>query len=107
MLAQLYLSESEDVVNEEQHVLSLLVTEVLGHSQSSQSNTGTGAGGLVHLTVDKGDLGGLVLQADDAALNHLVVQVVTLTGPLALSGKDGVTSVSLGHVVDQLHDEDN
>ena len=107
VLAQLYLSESEDVVNEEQHVLTLLVTEVLSHGQTSQSNTGTGAGGLVHLTVDKGDLGGLVLQADDAALNHLVVQVVTLTGPLAHSGKDGVTSVSLGHVVDQLHDQDS
>merc|ERR1719449_410474 len=99
------LCESEDVVNEEQHILSLLVTEVLGDSQSSQGNTGTGTGGLVHLTVDKGDLGGLVLETDDSALNHLKVQIVTLTGPLSHSGENRVTSVSLGDVVNQLHDQ--
>merc|ERR1739844_670593 len=101
------LSESEDVVNEEQHVLSFLVTEVLGNGQSSQSNTGTGAGGLVHLAVDQGDLGGVVLQADDAALNHLVVQVVTLTGSLTHTSEHGVTTMGLGNVVDQLHDQDS
>merc|ERR1739844_291380 len=101
------LSESEDVVNEEQHILTLLVTEVLGHGQSSQSHTGTGAGGLVHLTVDQGDLGGLVLQADDASLNHLVVQVVTLTGSLSHTSEHGVTTVGLGNVVDQFHDQDS
>merc|ERR1719449_195556 len=99
------LCESEDVVNEEQHILSLLVTEVLGDSQSSQSDTGTGTGGLVHLTVDKGDLGGLVLETDDSALNHLKVQIVTLTGPLSHSSEDRVTSVGLGDVVNQLHDQ--
>merc|ERR1712141_970685 len=99
------LSESEDVVNEEQHILTLLVTEVLGNGQSSQSNTGTGAGGLVHLTVDQGDLGGVVLQADDAALNHLVVQVVTLTGSLTHTSEHGVTTMGLGNVVDQFHDQ--
>merc|ERR1719225_1282077 len=101
------LCESEDVVNEEQHVLTLLVTEVLSNGQSSQSDTGTGAGGLVHLTVDKGDLGGLVLQADDTSLNHLVVQIVTLTGPLTHTSEHGVTTMSLGHVVNQLHDQDS
>ena len=101
------LGKSEDVVNEEEHILTLLVTEVFSNSQSSQGNTGTGAGGLVHLTVDKGDLGGLVLQADNASLNHLVVQIVTLTGSLAHSSKHGVSTMSLGHVVDKLHDQDS
>merc|ERR1712055_1027887 len=101
------LCESEDVVNEEQHVLTLLVTEVLSNGQSSQSDTGTGAGGLVHLTVDKGDLGGLVLQADDTSLNHLVVQIIALTGPLTHSSEHRVTTMSLGHVVNQLHDQDS
>lgn len=45
------LCETEDVVNEQQHILTLLVTEVLGHGQSSQSHSGTGTRGLVHLTV--------------------------------------------------------
>ena len=33
----------EDVINKEQHILPLLVAEILGYSQSCQGNTGTGA----------------------------------------------------------------
>merc|ERR1711997_1284112 len=99
------LGEPEDVVDEEQHVLTLLVTEVLGDGQTSQGNTGTGARGLVHLSVHQGDLGGLVLEGDDTTLNHLVVQIVALPGPLADTGEHGETTVSLGNVVDELHDK--
>ena len=35
-----------------------------------------------------------------------MVEVVSLTGPLTDAGKDGVTSVGLGDVVDELLDED-
>ena len=31
--------------------------------------------------------------------------IVTFTGPLPDSGKDGVATVGLGHVVNQLHDK--
>ena len=55
-LKKINLGESEDVVNEKKHVLSLLVTEVLGYGESGQGNTGTGARGLVHLSVDQSDL---------------------------------------------------
>merc|ERR1712055_1098109 len=99
------LGEPEDVVDEEQHVLTLLVAEVLSHGQTSQGNTGTGTRGLVHLSVHQGDLGGLVLEGDDTTLNHLVVQIVALPGPLADTGEHGETTVSLGNVVDQLHDK--
>ena len=58
------------------------------------------------LREDKGlHLGGVVLEVDDSRLNHLVVQVVALTGTLSHTGEDGVTTVGLGHVVDQLHDQ--
>ena len=40
-------------------------------------------------------LGALVLEADDPSLNHLVVEVVTLTGPLSDTGKHGVPTVRL------------
>lgn len=50
------LCESEDVVDKEQHILTLLITEVLCYSQSSQSHSGTGTRGLVHLSVHQGDL---------------------------------------------------
>ena len=103
------LGEPEDVVDEEQHVLTLLVTEVLGDGQSSQGNTGTGARGLVHLSVHQGDLGGLVLEGDDTTLNHLVVQIVALPGPLADTSEHRETTVSLGNIVDiiKFHDKDS
>lgn len=43
---------------------------------------------------------------DDASLDHLVVQVVTLAGALSHSGKHGETTVVGGDVVDELHDDD-
>lgn len=46
------LGESENVVDEKQHILAFLVTEVLGNGQTSKSNSGTGSRGLVHLTED-------------------------------------------------------
>ena len=99
------LGETEDVVDEEQHILTLLVTEVLGDGQTSQGDTGTGSRGLVHLTEDQGDLG-LAVELNDGGLLHFVVQIVTLTGTLADTGEDGVTTVSLGDVVDKLLNED-
>jgi len=71
---------------------------------ASKSDTGTGSWGLVHLTEDKGDLG-VTLEVDDRGLLHLVVQIVALTGTLADAGENGVTTVGLGDVVDELLDE--
>ena len=71
----------------------------------SQGDTGTSSRGLVHLTKDKGDLG-LAIELNDRSLLHFVVQIVTLTGTLADTSEDGVTTVGLGDVVDQLLNED-
>ena len=76
------LGELENVVNEQQHILTLLIAEILGDGEASQSDTSTGTRGLVHLTEDQSDLG-VTLQVDDTCLNHLVVQVVSLTDALA------------------------
>ena len=54
---------------------------------------------------DHTHLGGLVGEADDASLDHLVVEVVALAGSLADAGEHRVAAVRLGHVVDQLHDQ--
>jgi len=43
------LGEAEDVVDEQQHILSLLVTEILGDGQTGQADAGAGSRGLVHL----------------------------------------------------------
>jgi len=99
------LSETEDVVDEEKHILSFLITEILGDSETSEAHTSTGTRGLVHLSVHEGHLRVVALEIDDTSLNHLVVEIVTLTSTLSDSGEDRVTSVSLGDVVDQLHDK--
>ena len=75
------LGETENVVDEEKHILSFLVTEVLRNGETSESNTGTGARRLVHLTEDESDLG-VTLEVDDTSLNHFVVKIVTLTSTL-------------------------
>ena len=93
------LGEAEDVVDEEKHVLVLTVAEVFRHRKSGQRHAHTGSRRLVHLAVDQRGF------VDDAALLHLVVQVVALTGALAHAGKHGQAAVLLGHVVDQLHDQ--
>jgi len=89
----------------EQLTILALVTELLGDGETSKGDTGTGSRGLVHLTEDKGDLG-LAIKLNDGGLLHLVVQIVTLTGTLADTGEDGVTTVGLCDVVDQLLNED-
>mmetsp|Transcript_1894 Transcript_1894/g.4937 ORF Transcript_1894/g.4937 Transcript_1894/m.4937 type:complete len:420 (+) Transcript_1894:579-1838(+) len=101
------LREAEDVVHKQQHVLALEVTEVLGDGQAGERHAGAGTRGLVHLAVHQGALGlvRLVAELDHARLNHLVVQVVALAGALAHAGKHGETTVALGDVVDELHDE--
>mmetsp|Transcript_59631 Transcript_59631/g.122294 ORF Transcript_59631/g.122294 Transcript_59631/m.122294 type:complete len:370 (+) Transcript_59631:679-1788(+) len=99
------LGEAEDVVDEKEHVLALLVTEILGDSETSQRHTSARTGRLVHLSVHEGSLGSRAIELDHTGLDHLVVELVTLTGALTDTGKDGVSSVSLGDVVDQLHDE--
>ena len=53
------------------------------------------------------NLGWVILERDDAGINHFVVQIITFTGSLTHSGKHRVTTMSLGYVVDQLHDEDS
>ena len=58
------LGETENVVNEEQHILTFLVTEILSDGQTSESNTGTGSGGLVHLTEHQCDFG-WTIELDD------------------------------------------
>ena len=49
------LGETENIVDEEQHVLIHLVAEILSHRESRESDAHTGTRGLVHLAVDQRD----------------------------------------------------
>jgi peptide chain release factor 1 len=93
------LGEAEDVVDEEQHVLALLVAEVLGHRDAGQPHAQTGAGGLVHLAEHHHRL------RDDARLGHLAVEVVAFARALAYAGEHREAAVLGGDVADQLLDE--
>mgnify|MGYP000131621079 CR=1 FL=1 len=93
------LHETEDVIDEQQHVLVGLLTEVLCHGQAGLGDPHTGSGRLVHLTKDQR---GLVQNAGSV---HLAPEVTALTGAFADTGEDGVAAVLGGHVVDQLLDQ--
>ena len=89
-----------DVVDEQQHVLALLVAEVLGEGQAGQRDPQAHAGRLVHLTEDQHGL------VQHAGLAHLVPEVVALARALAHAGEDGVAAVLGGDVADQFLNDD-
>mmetsp|Transcript_71296 Transcript_71296/g.119324 ORF Transcript_71296/g.119324 Transcript_71296/m.119324 type:complete len:393 (-) Transcript_71296:21-1199(-) len=100
------LSEAENVVHEKQHILASFVTEVLSHGQGSLSHTSTSTRGLIHLPIHQHALG-LALQVNHLGSHHLQVQICALTGTLTDTGKHRETTMSLGDIVDQLHDNDS
>jgi hypothetical protein len=75
------LGETENVVNEEKHILPFLVTEILRNGKTGKCDTSTGTRGFVHLTEDESDLR-VTVKVDDTGLNHFVVKIITLTGAL-------------------------
>ena len=93
------LSETEDVVDEHQHVLVLAVAEVLGYSEARQSDAKSRTRRLVHLPVDQ--CGG----RQHSALFHFEIEVVPLARALAHAAKHRPASVTHRNVVDQLHDD--
>jgi len=87
------LGESEDVVDEEQHILVLLISEVLSDRETCQTDTGSGTRWLVHLTVHEGGLRSRAIRLDDTGLDHFVVEIVALTSSFADTGEHGETTV--------------
>ena len=93
------MHEAEDVVDEQQHVLVLHVTEVLGHGQRRQGNAQPHTRRLVHLAEHEGGL------FEHAGLFHLDSKVGALTGALADAGEHRHTTVLGGNAVDHLGDQ--
>ena len=94
------LGESEDVVDEQQHVLPLGLAEILGNRQARQADAQPGAGRLGHLAVDQRGL------VDNPRLFHFQPQVVAFAGALADAGEYREAAVFRGDVADELHDDD-
>ena len=95
------LRETEDVVDEEQHVLAL-IAEVLGDGETGEADAGAGARRLVHLAVHQRAFGAFAAALlVDAGFDELVIQVVAFAGALADAGEHRITTMRLGDVVDQ------
>ena len=99
------LREAENVVDEQQDVLSLLVTEVLCNRQCTQRDPRARAGRFVHLAVDQRGLRENGFARLELGLAHLEEKVVTLTSTLTDAREAGHTTVCLRDVVDQFHDQ--
>lgn len=50
------MGEAENVINEEKHILTLSISEMLSDSQPCKSNTSTSTRRLIHLTIHKSTL---------------------------------------------------
>ncbi len=103
------LRETEDVIDEEQHVLAFDIAEVFRNRHTGQGDTGTRARRFVHLAIDQrhlGPFGRIALKLDDARVLHFVIQVVTFTGTFTDTGKDRHAAMRLGDVVDQFLNDD-
>ena len=93
------LGEPEDVVDEQQHVLALLVAEELGHRQRRQRHPHTSAGRLVHLTEHQRGV------LEHVGFAELDPQVVALAGALPDTGEHRSTTEVSGDTVDHLLDQ--
>src|SRR5262249_12493372 len=77
-----------------------LVAEELGQRHTGERNALAGAGRLIHLAEDQGDL------IEHIALAQVVIEVVAFASPLAHAREDRVAAVLLGDIADQLLDAD-
>ncbi len=102
------MGEAEDVVHEEQHVLTL-VAEIFGDGEPREADAGAGARWLVHLAIHQRAFRAfhraLARVLVHARIDHLVVEVIALARALAHAGEHRVAAMRLGDVVDELHDQ--
>ena len=117
------LRETENVIDEQQHVLVLFVAEIFGHGERGKRDAETRAGWFVHLAVHQPDprawlqdrqaVGAflrmtlfVLLDLDDVGFDHFVVKIVAFARAFTDAGEHRDTAVQLGDVVDQFHDDD-
>src|SRR5690606_17262061 len=90
------LRKPENVINEQQHVLALLIAEILSHRKSGKRNTQTRTRRLVHLTKHQRSAALLaVTRGNNARLNHLVPEIVTFTSTLTHTTENRKTTMAL------------
>ena len=93
------LHHTVDVVDKQQHILLLLIPQVLRQCQARVHGPAAAHGVVAHLAEGHGHL------VQQIRLHHLVVQVAALAGALTYTNEYGVGVQTLIHIVDQLLDQ--
>src|SRR6266481_6392023 len=100
------LHKTENVINEQEHVEVLLISEVFGNRKTSEAYAETRAGWLGHLAVYERSPRFLrIARYNHAAFRHFQPQVVAFASALAHAREHGNAAVLHRDVVNQLHDE--
>ncbi|MPM29879.1 hypothetical protein SDC9_76420 [bioreactor metagenome] len=122
------LYKPEDVVDKKENVVAFtrLIAERFGNTEPRQRYRCPGAGRLVHLPENQGGLRlfhFIIIHfaqvpvafvhtflecftvTDYPRVDHFAQEVVPFTCAFPHTGKNGVSAVTLGNVVDQLHDQ--
>ena len=94
------LYETENVVDEEQYVLALFITEVFCHGQTCQGDSHTSSRRFVHLAIDQ------CYFVQDAGVFHFAPEVVAFTGTFAYAAEYGAAIMFGRYVVDQFLNQD-
>lgn len=74
------MGKPEDVIDEKQHVLAFFVSEIFGDSKSGKTDSCSGAGGFVHLSVNQSGLTIVAVDVNDLGSLHFVVKIVSFSG---------------------------
>ncbi len=94
------LSESEDIIDEEENISFFFIAEVLSHCETCESDSCTRPWSFIHLTEDHHSL------VDDAWIFHFMVEVISFTSSFTDTCHDRVSSVFWCDIVDEfLHDD--
>ncbi|EKD29469.1 MAG: hypothetical protein ACD_78C00393G0003 [uncultured bacterium (gcode 4)] len=94
------LGESEDIIDEEEDITFLDITEVFCHRETRKGDAGTRSWCFIHLSEDHGCF------VDNSGFFHLVVEIIPLTGTFSDTGDDRVSSVFWCDIMDEfLHDD--
>src|SRR5256712_13378894 len=88
---------AEDVVDEQQYVLTELVPEVLGKRETGQAHPGARTRRLIHLAENERRF------VDDPRLIHFQPEAVALAGTLSDAGEDAEAAMLLSDIAEQLH----
>ncbi len=100
------LREAENVVDEQENVLSFFVSEYSADGERAQRDARASSRRLIHLAVNQSRFRDDGLAGLELRFIHFQVEVVAFARALADACEAAHTAVRLRDVVDELHDED-